>query len=257
MRRLDGTTTRRGFSIRLGAPLPVARPRQHLRERLPGARQQPWHRGSHHSPTKSLAKSVRRASHRLHPPRMPRPRHRPQRSAPQAHPLIVLRLLSRFADAHGARSQRTGTSRSLATGPRSSRRCSAGWRFASPLHTPRGVVHFTASLPWSHKRPLRACLSFCTESLIAAALSTPRDAEILRPLRISCCTSMLVVHPQPPGSSFREGQLSPSLDRPFDQRLAPCWILRQNFLDHAAVHICKTSFESVVIKRQAGVIDTQ
>src|SRR5258708_10840178 len=167
-RRLDRSADRRRFPRGLGAALPPARSRQHLRRRVPSTSEGHGHRRGSYGAPFALAEPLRRARDRNDPPRTTRPRDRPERGTPPSSFAELSPLLPRLADASRAREGCTRAARRRATRARP-RRCPAPRRRPPPpLRSPRGVVAVdelsrfgneiraqSALAPWSCRRPRR------------------------------------------------------------------------------------------------------
>src|SRR6202022_1988441 len=166
--RLDRSADRRRFPGGLGAALPPARSRQHLRRRVPSTSEGHGHRRGSYGAPFALAEPLRRARDGNDPPRTTRPRDRPERGTPPSSFAELSPLLPRLADASRAREGCTRAARRRATRTRP-RRCPASRRRPPPpLRSPRGVVAVdelsrfgneiraqSALARWSCRRPRR------------------------------------------------------------------------------------------------------
>ena len=161
--------------------------RQRQRASVSSTREAHGYRGGPHRLAEPMAESLRGATHRLNPARMPGPCRRSRRASPSTNPHGILRLLS--SDPHSPLA-REGRSRWAAyrapiarRGPRDSR----SRRPASPLHPAGSVIS---------EQPVRAGCSYRSagrsgSSEILSARPVPGDADCgprsslqrLKPLR--------------------------------------------------------------------------
>ena len=112
-----------------------SRPGLDLRRMVPPACEEHGHRRSDHCASIAMAESILRKAGRLRATGVSGPYDRPERRSSATDTEIVLRLLSRLANASFTRSKRTQSPRSRARVAGQGHRHSPGWRIASSVHT--------------------------------------------------------------------------------------------------------------------------
>ena len=136
-RSLDCPADLRGVPLGCSSPLPDPRSGSGIRVGVQGPRRGHGDRRGSHRPSKSLAEPLRRAGHRQHPPRVPRPRRRPQRASPPPTAQRLLRALPSLALPPLARDGLSGAAGDTGTRGRHGRGDSRGRRALPALRATR------------------------------------------------------------------------------------------------------------------------